>query len=332
MAGVFEDLFVLDLSWGIAGPMTTMMLADGGANVTRIESPDGDPSADPTGWRVWNRGKRSATLDLRAADELATFRRMASEADILVESFSPGTMSRLGASHDELARVNPRLITCSISAYGSSGRHHERPGYDGLVAARTGLLYDQRGRRGTAMEYLAGRPGPLPEFDAPEGRRRGTSRSGPIFPRTPWPSLGAAYLATLGTTAALRARELTGEGQHVHTSLLEGALAAVCLNWQRVENPDAAPVLDVADGLPLDRGALRVRRRPLGAPLDGAAPLGAGRRRGRRTGAVAHRGRLPRRPRPGLDGARRDADRELPLPDAGRSVQEVPERRLGGRR
>ena len=89
------------------------------------------------------------------------------------------------------------------------------------------------------MEFIGGRPGPLPEFDAPEGLVRGADREGPIFPRTPWPSVGAAYFATLGIAAALRARQVSGLGQRVTTSLLQGALAAVCLNWQRVENPDA---------------------------------------------------------------------------------------------
>ena len=69
---------------------------------------------------------------------------------------------------------------------------------------------------------------------------RGADRPGPVFPRSPWPSIGATYAATLGIAAALRAREVTGRGQHVETSLLQGALAAVCLNWQRVENPDAS--------------------------------------------------------------------------------------------
>jgi crotonobetainyl-CoA:carnitine CoA-transferase CaiB-like acyl-CoA transferase len=239
VVGVFEELVVLDLSSGIAGPITTMMLADGGAAVTRIESPRGDPFSAHSGYRVWNRGKRSATIDLRSAPGLDAFRGLAAVADVIVESFAPDTMNRLGLSHGELAATNPRLITCSISGYGSHPGHRDRPGYDGLVAARTGLLYDQRGRRGTAMEFIGGRPGPLPEFDSPEGLQRGTDRPGPIFPRTPWPSMGAAYLASLGVAAALHAREVTGAGQQVETSLLEGALAAVCLNWQRVENPDA---------------------------------------------------------------------------------------------
>jgi crotonobetainyl-CoA:carnitine CoA-transferase CaiB-like acyl-CoA transferase len=239
MAGVFAGLQVLDLSWGTAGPMTTMFLADNGADVTRIEPPDGDRFREQTGYRVWHRGKRSARLDLRAADGHRAFLALVGTADVVVDSFSPGTTADLGIDHESLSRLNPRLITCSITGYGEHPEHRDRPGYDGLVAARTGLLYDQKGRRGSAMEYIGGRPGPHPEFDGPEGLVRGADRPGPVFPRTPWPSVGATYFATLGIAAALRAREVTGEGQRVTTSLLQGALAAASLNWQRVENPDA---------------------------------------------------------------------------------------------
>jgi crotonobetainyl-CoA:carnitine CoA-transferase CaiB-like acyl-CoA transferase len=239
MAGVFEGLRVLDLSWGMAGPMTTMFLADNGAEVTRIEPPEGDPFREQTGYRVWHRGKRSARLDLHSEHDRRTFLALARSADVVVDSFSPGVATRLGVDHDSLIRINPRLVTCSITGYGDHPQHRDRPGYDGLVAARTGLLYDQKGRRGSAMEYICGRPGPHPEFDGPEGLVRGADREGPVFPRTPWPSIGATYFATLGIAAALRAREVTGEGQRVTTSLLQGALAASSLNWQRVENPDA---------------------------------------------------------------------------------------------
>ena len=239
MAGVFGGLRVIDLSWGTAGPMTTMLLADNGAEVTRVEPPDGDPFRHQSGYRVWHRGKRSARIDLRSDEGRAAIHRLLDRADVLVDSFSPGTMARLGLDHDSLHTVNPRLITCSITGYGDHPEHRDRPGYDGLVAARTGLLYDQKGRRGTAMEYIDGRPGPHPEFDAPEGLVRGADRSGPIFPRTMWPSIGATYSAALGIAAALRAREVTGVGQQVTTSLLQGALASVSLIWQRVENPDA---------------------------------------------------------------------------------------------
>ena len=239
VAGVFDGLRVLDLSWGIAGPMTTMLLVDNGADVTRIVRPEGDPFAAQTGYRVWNRGKRSAELDLRSPDGRESFLRLVARADLLVESFSPGTLARLDLDFDVLAETNPRLILCSISGYGSTSRDRDRPGLDALVAARTGLLYDQKGRTGSALELIAGRPGPHPEFERPEGLVRGADREGPVFPRSSWPSLGAAYFAAIGISAALRARETTGRGQHVETSLLQGALAAVCLNWQRVEDPDA---------------------------------------------------------------------------------------------
>ncbi len=239
MAGTFQDLHVLDLSWGIAGPMTTMFLVDNGADVVRIERPEGDPFIRQSGYRVWNRGKRSVVLDLHSDVGLRHFTDLARTADIVIDSFSAGTMEELGIDHESLSRDNPALITCSITAYGDHSEHRDRPGYDGLVAARTGLLFDQKGRRGTAMEFICGRPGPHPEFDAPEGLVRGTDRDGPIFPRTPWPSIGAAYFATLGIAAALRARQRSGLGQRVTTSLLQGVLGAACLNWQRVEDPDA---------------------------------------------------------------------------------------------
>ncbi|MCU1460113.1 MAG: L-carnitine dehydratase/bile acid-inducible protein [Acidimicrobiales bacterium] len=239
MPGVFDELRVLDLSWGIAGPMTTMLLADNGAGVTKIEPPGGDPFDGYSGARVWHRGKRRAALDLSVAEGRDAFLALAAGADVVVESFSPGTTEKLGLGFDALHAANPGLIVCSITGYGRGNPLSERPGYDGLVAARTGILFDQKGRRGTPMEFINGRPGPHPEFDGPEGMRRGADRDGPVFPRSTWPSLGATYLATLGIAAALRAREVTGEGQWVETSLLQGALAAVALNWQRVDNPDA---------------------------------------------------------------------------------------------
>jgi crotonobetainyl-CoA:carnitine CoA-transferase CaiB-like acyl-CoA transferase len=239
MAGVFDGIRVLDLSWGIAGPMTTMLLADNGADVIRIERPGGDPFIESSGYHVWNRGKRSATIDLCSEEGCAAFRALVAGADVVIDSFSPGVTTQLGIDHESLAAINPRLITCSITAYGDHPAHRDRPGYDALVAARTGIFYDQKGRLGTAMEYIAGRSGPEPEFGKPENMVRGADREGPIFPRSTWPSIGATYYGMLGIAAALRARVVTGEGQWVTTSLLQGALAAVSLNWQRVENPDA---------------------------------------------------------------------------------------------
>jgi len=239
MPGALAGLTVLDLSRGIAGPMTTMLLADNGATVNRIESPSGDPFARQSGYVTWNRGKTRTVIDLTDRDGRAQFAQLASAADVVVNSFAPSTATELGLDHDELAKHNPGLISCSITGYGTDNRHSDRPGYDLLVAARSGILFDQKGRTGSAMEYISGRPGPNSEFGIPEGMVRGAERPGPIVPRSNWPSLGACFLATLGITAALRAREVTGQGQEVSTSLLQGALASVALNWQRVENPDA---------------------------------------------------------------------------------------------
>src|SRR5215470_6119756 len=183
MAGVLDGLEVLDLSRGIAGPMTTMLLADHGARVLRIEPPGGDPLRVLPGQRAWNRGKRSAILDLRVAADREAFLALAARADVVVESFAPGAAERLGVGDAMLRARNPRLVTCSITAYGRGNRHSDRPGWDALVAARTGLLFDHRGRPGTTMEYLCGRPGPHPDLGAPSGLVRGASREGPVFPR-----------------------------------------------------------------------------------------------------------------------------------------------------
>ena len=239
VGGVLAGLDVLDLSRGVAGPITTKLLADNGATVTKIDPPGGDPFAGQSGYVVWQRGKKHTTMDLKDPAQHEVFLELASRADVLVESFRPQTTDRLGIDYQTLAAINPRLVYCSITGYGRGNRHSDRPGYDALVAARTGLLYDHRGRRGTAMEYICGRPGPHPEFGPPDGMIRGAARDGPVLPRSTWPSLGAAFLGALGISAALRVREVTGTGQWVETSLLQGAMAAVALNWQRVENPDA---------------------------------------------------------------------------------------------
>src|SRR3954464_1307546 len=98
MTGVLERLGVRALSWGSAGPVTAMLLADHGADVTRVEHPDGDPFAGFSGYRVWHRGKRSAVLDLREPADLEVFLALVDRADVLVESFSPGAAERLGLS------------------------------------------------------------------------------------------------------------------------------------------------------------------------------------------------------------------------------------------
>src|SRR3954469_10608321 len=116
-----EGIEVLDLSWGISGPMAAMLLADNGAKVTKIEPPGGDPFRSLSGYRVWNRGKRSAVLDLTDAEDRERFLTLVATADVVIESFSPGTTTRLGIDYDTLAAANPGLVYCSITGYGEDG-------------------------------------------------------------------------------------------------------------------------------------------------------------------------------------------------------------------
>src|SRR5919109_1370059 len=118
MAGVLSGVRVLDLSWGIAGPMTGMLMADHGADVIKIEPPGGDPYRGQLGYKVWQRGKRSAVLDLKHKDDKDAFLALAKVADVVIESYTPGVTDKLGVSYAALSKNNPRLVYCSITGYG----------------------------------------------------------------------------------------------------------------------------------------------------------------------------------------------------------------------
>jgi crotonobetainyl-CoA:carnitine CoA-transferase CaiB-like acyl-CoA transferase len=248
MAGVLEGLRVLDLTWGVAGPMATMLLTDQGADVTRIERPAGENFQQPSGYKTWHRGKSSVELNLKSAEDLKIFKALASEADILVESYTPGVTENLGINYEVISELNPQLIYCSITAYGRGTRHSNRPGYDALVAARTGLQWECRGWYGSSMDRIKGVDKQSVEMDTPKSIIIGADRDGPIFTATASPSITAAYLAVLGVSAALRARQHTSRGQHIETSMMQGVIMSACSGWQRPENLDAKgyqyPVLD----------------------------------------------------------------------------------------
>jgi len=238
MAGVLDKIRVLDLSWGIAGPMTGMLMADHGAEVIKIEPPGGDPYRGQLGYKVWQRGKKSAVLDLKNAGDKAAFLALVKTADVLIESYTPGVTDKLGISHAALSELNPRLVYCSITGYGRNNKHSHRPAYDGLVMARTGLLWEQRGWPEGALNHITGKPDPYPDLDVPPEWVQGPARPGPLFPASYWPSLGAFFIASMGISAALRAREHTGRGQWVETSLLQGAMAGASGVWLRAEKTD----------------------------------------------------------------------------------------------
>lgn len=238
MAGVLSGVRVLDLSWGIAGPMTTMMMADNGADVIKIEPPGGDPHRNQLGYRAWQRGKRSAILDLKSAEDKDDFLALVKTADVLVESYTPGVTGKLGIDYATVSEINPRLVYCSITGYGRGTADEQRPAYDALVAARIGLHWEQRGWPEGALNHMAGLPDPFADAEIDPDWVQGANREGPLFPASYWPSLGAFFSASVGISAALRARENTGRGQWVETSLLQGAMASAAGAWMRAEKVD----------------------------------------------------------------------------------------------
>ncbi len=210
MAGALDGVRILDLSWGIAGPLGVLLLAEQGADVVKVEPPGGDPFRCYSGAHVWNRSRRSVTVDLKSKEGREAFSRLAGTADVLVESFRPGVMDRLGAGYEAMHAQHPRLIYTSVPAYPPGHRFANRPGYDALVQASSGQQWEQPGWR-----------------------------LGPIFLHMPMPSMGTVFLVPTGILAALIAREETGRGQHVTTSLLQGAFLYTTQIWQHVEHAGA---------------------------------------------------------------------------------------------
>jgi len=210
MSGALDGVRVLDLSWGIAGSMGALLLAEQGADVIKVEPPGGDPFRDYSGHAVWNRSRRSVTIDLKAAEGLEAFHHLADSADVVVETFRPGVTDRLGIGFDALHARNPRLIYASCPAYPEGHRLADQPGYDALVQASGGQQWEQPGWR-----------------------------LGPIFLALPLPSVAAMFLVPTGILAALVAREETGRGQHVRTSLLQGVLLYTTQIWSHVEHAKA---------------------------------------------------------------------------------------------
>jgi formyl-CoA transferase len=214
-AGALDGLRVLDLTQVMAGPFCTMLLADLGADVIKIENPRaGDQTRRSWGYAVHgedsraflalNRNKRSVCLDLKQPDDLAAFLRLAESADIVVENFRPGVTKRLGVDYETLAARNPALIYASVSGFGQTGPYADRPGYDLIAQAMSGVM------------SITGTPG-------------GT----PVKSGLPVGDLGAGMFCALGIVAAVHARTKTGEGQYVETSLFEAALAMSV--WESTE-------------------------------------------------------------------------------------------------
>jgi crotonobetainyl-CoA:carnitine CoA-transferase CaiB-like acyl-CoA transferase len=146
MPPVLHGVRIVEQGTFITGPCTGMMLADLGADVIKVESPAGDPYRSYQGgqfsphFQAYNRNKRSIALDLNQPADLAVFERLVADADVYIQNFRPGTAERLGAGTGRLRELNPRLVYCSITGFGSSGPYVDRPSYDSVAQALSGFL------------------------------------------------------------------------------------------------------------------------------------------------------------------------------------------------
>ena len=204
MAQACEGIKVLDFSQGMAGAIATMFLCDNGAEVIKVEPPAGDRDRARPAFLQWARGKKSVVLDLKTSEGVDTAHRLARGADAVLESFRPGVADRMGIGYETLRKLNESVVYCSITGFGPKGAYRNIKGYDAVVAAKTGRMVGQNCWK---------RPGPM--FDA--------------IPRM---SYGAAHLAVQGILAALWAREKTGKGQLVQTSLVQAATVHSLGQWQ----------------------------------------------------------------------------------------------------
>lgn len=203
---------ILDLSRILAGPYSTMMLADLGAEVIKIESPAGDDTrswgppfaaGEAAYFLAVNRGKKSVTLNLKTGEGSEALARLIETSDVLVENFRPGAMARLGFAPEEVLARHSRLVWCSVSAYGQSGPLSSKPGYDAIMQGEAGWM---------------GLTGP------PEGppTKMGASLA----------DICAGMMATSGILAALFARERDGRGRRVDVALFDSVVATLCYQAQ----------------------------------------------------------------------------------------------------
>ena len=198
MAGPCTGLTVLDFSLGMPGALCTLVMADYGAEVIKVEPPGGDPFRFQPAWISWNRGKKGIVLDLGTEEGREKAIRLAGGADVLVESFRPGDMADWGLAYDDLSQLYPRLVYCSITGFGQNGPLRRVKGYEGVVAAKAGRMLNMQGQ---------------------------PNREGPVYSAVQTGSWHASQAAVRGIIGALRVRDQCGRGQWVQTSIVQ-ALAS----------------------------------------------------------------------------------------------------------
>ncbi|WP_295313374.1 CoA transferase [Roseobacter sp.] len=209
--GPLKGMRVIELAHIMAGPVCGLMLADMGADVIKVEKPDGDDSrrfvppdinGESAAYMMMNRNKRGIALNLKDAAAVAVLRELLAEADVVIENYRKGTMAKLGLGYEDLARANPRLIYCEISGFGRTGPYAERGGFDLIAQGMSGLM--------SVTGEGPGRP--------------------PVKVAAPISDINAGILAAMGVSAAYSNMLRTGLGQKVDTSLFEAAI--VQTYWQ----------------------------------------------------------------------------------------------------
>jgi crotonobetainyl-CoA:carnitine CoA-transferase CaiB-like acyl-CoA transferase len=201
--GKLSGIKVLDLSQFLPGPMLSVMLADQGAEVTKIEPPGGDPARSQApfeaGQSVWfrnlNRGKKSVALDLKSAAGRGALWTLIDTADVFIEGFRPGVIARLGFGYEVVAARNPRIVFCSISAFGQTGALAQHPAHDLAVQALSGFLSVN---------------------DGPDGM--------PVVPGAPSADMAAGLTALSAVLMALLGREKTGRGDYVDIAMFDSLI------------------------------------------------------------------------------------------------------------
>ena len=232
MAQALQGLKILDLSSLYPGPLATMILADLGADVLRLDAPDRPdllrwmppltPNGEGAAWQLLQRGKRSIALDLRQPAAREVLQRLVKTYDIVVEQFRPGVLDRLGVGYETLRAHQPQLIWCSISSYGQHGPRRDLPGHDMNFLAMSGLASHM------------GRPGQGPAS----------------WNALPADTAGATWPAVAGILAAVLHRQRTGEGQRIDIAMADGALFlnALAVSGALADGSDVRPGSEMLNG------------------------------------------------------------------------------------
>src|SRR4051794_5321468 len=205
MPGPLHGYRIVDLTSNVSGPLATMILGDQGADVIKVEAPDGDHTRAGANRRGGfsanflnnNRNKRSVVLNLKQRGALDALQRLVATADVFVQNYRPGVADRLGVGEDAIRAVKPDIVYVSISGFGEKGPYAQAPAYDPVIQGFSGLATVQAG----------------------------SDRERPRLLRTILPDKLTAITASQAITSALLARERTGEGQHVRLSMLEAVVA-----------------------------------------------------------------------------------------------------------